>query len=174
VHVPFATSLKALPACLLKALLPFLRRVVRRAWRNPTDIEDIVQDILLSLHAGRRTYDPDRPFGPWLMAIARNRIADAGRRVARRADHETTSEAIPETVLGRPASAEQDSRDDEQIVRRALAALSPGQRRAVELLKLHGLSLREGSVITGQSVAALKVTMHRSLMALRRILEAEY
>jgi hypothetical protein len=44
----------------------------------------------------------------------------------------------------------------------------------MELLKSHGLSLREASVIIGQSVAALKVIMHRSVIALRRSLEAEY
>ncbi len=67
---------------LLKSLIGLLRRTVRqrRPFLQPADIEDIVQDILLSLHAVRSTYDPGRPFMPWLMAIARNRMADAARR----------------------------------------------------------------------------------------------
>jgi hypothetical protein len=35
------------------------------------DIEDIVQNILLSVHGVRATYDPQRPIMPWLLAIAR-------------------------------------------------------------------------------------------------------
>jgi len=28
--------------------------------------EDAVQDVLLAIHEKRHTYDPARPFGPWL------------------------------------------------------------------------------------------------------------
>src|SRR5207245_9823481 len=65
-------------ALLLHELIPLLRRAVRRqrALLKPQDAEDLVQDILLSLHEARRSYDPARPFLPWLMAIVRNRLAD--------------------------------------------------------------------------------------------------
>ncbi|HSR82417.1 MAG TPA: sigma factor, partial [Hyphomicrobiaceae bacterium] len=63
-------------AALLLALLPLLREAVRHrfAFLQPHDIDDLVQDILLSLHASRATYDPHRAFLPWLGAIARNRM----------------------------------------------------------------------------------------------------
>src|SRR5215510_10242117 len=59
---------------LLKEITPRLRQTVRRQRRfvSAEDIEDLVQDILLSLHAVRASYDPRRPFMPWLMAIMRN------------------------------------------------------------------------------------------------------
>ena len=38
--------------------------------------EDIVQEILLGVHAKRHTYDPDRAFLPWFYAIARYKIID--------------------------------------------------------------------------------------------------
>jgi RNA polymerase sigma-70 factor (ECF subfamily) len=50
---------------LLTDIMPLLRAVVQRTWRNPQGVEDIVQDILLSLHAVRHTYDPTRPFVPY-------------------------------------------------------------------------------------------------------------
>jgi RNA polymerase sigma-70 factor (ECF subfamily) len=71
---------------LLEEVAPKIRRIVRGRWKflGGDDTEDIVQDVLLSLHAVRSTYDPQRPFMPWLRAITRNRLADAMRRYARR------------------------------------------------------------------------------------------
>src|SRR3546814_9561090 len=54
-----------------------------------------------SLHVARATYDPQRPFLPWLMAIARNRMADGARCHARRSRREIAVERLPETFSGR-------------------------------------------------------------------------
>ena len=86
---------------LLRQLLPALRVTVRykRPFLQPADIEDLVQDILMSLHSVRATYDPERPFLPWLMAIARNRMADAAKRYGRRLEDFTDLHELPETFL---------------------------------------------------------------------------
>jgi DNA-directed RNA polymerase specialized sigma24 family protein len=86
---------------LLAKITPRLRQVIRsqRRFLNADDIEDLVQDVLLSLHAVRATYDPRRPFTPWLMAITRNRLADGARRYGRRAAHEVHVEQV-ENVPG--------------------------------------------------------------------------
>jgi DNA-directed RNA polymerase specialized sigma24 family protein len=82
---------------LLEEVTPLLRQTVRRHrnFLQPADVEDLVQDILLSLHAVRATYDPGRPFLPWLMAIARNRMADGARRYVRRSANEVGVEQLP-------------------------------------------------------------------------------
>src|SRR5437868_7149457 len=79
---------KAAYGRLLGAITPLLRSVVRRRrpQLKPQDGEDLVQDTLLSVHAVRATYDWRRPFLPWLLAIARNRVADGARRYAKRAN----------------------------------------------------------------------------------------
>lgn len=69
----------------LTAVTPIVRRVATSRWTGSDEADDVVQDVLLSLHQVRHTYDPDRPFLPWLMAIARNRLADTQRRQVRRA-----------------------------------------------------------------------------------------
>src|SRR5215472_4212276 len=86
-------------AALLREITPLLRQMMRhqRPFLQRQDIEDLVQDVLLSLHAVRATYDPKRPFLPWLAAIARNRLADSARRYARRAAHELQAENLPVT-----------------------------------------------------------------------------
>jgi RNA polymerase sigma factor (sigma-70 family) len=155
-------------ARLLSELLPMLRRVVQQKWRKPQDVEDIVQDVLLSLHAVRQTYDPRRPFMPWLMTITSRRIADAARKVSARSANETTVDIMPETFAGDDAKNPHDSSDDQDAIRRAMSLLSPGQRQAIELLKLEGLSLQEASVATGKSIASLKVTVHRAVKAMRQ------
>jgi RNA polymerase sigma-70 factor (ECF subfamily) len=164
---------KAAYETLLTDIMPLLRTVVQRTWRNTNDVEDIVQDVLLSLHVVRHTYDPSRPFVPWLLTIARRRIADTARRSLSRSTHETTVEVLPETFSGDATKNEQEGSDDQAAIRTALTGLTGGQREAVELLKVQGLSLNEASAITGKSVAALKINVHRGLKALRRKLTAK-
>src|SRR3546814_19345714 len=73
-------------ARLLGEVSPLLRQIVRRRYcfLQPSDLEDIVQEILLSLHVARATYAPQRPFLPWLMSIARPRMAIGARCPSRR------------------------------------------------------------------------------------------
>src|ERR1700722_4367757 len=68
---------------LLGAITPYLRVVARRAGLGPEEIEDGVQDILLTIHSIRQSYDPKRPFAPWLLAVARHRLIDRLRRRGR-------------------------------------------------------------------------------------------
>ena len=75
---------------LLRAITPRVRQLVRakRGFLGESDVEDVVQEVLLSIHAVRATYDPGRPLMPWLWAIVRHRLADAGRRHVRHGAHE--------------------------------------------------------------------------------------
>jgi RNA polymerase sigma-70 factor (ECF subfamily) len=154
---------------LLEEITPYLRALAARHRPLSGEIEDAVQDILLTLHAIRHTYDPSRPFGPWLVTIARRRIVDRLRRRGRHAaeialgpEHETIAAVGPN--LYALLSGRRGLRD-------AIDRLPPGQRRAVLLLKLRGLSLKEAASESGMSIAALKVASHRGLKALRAMLD---
>jgi RNA polymerase sigma factor (sigma-70 family) len=159
-------------AALLSEVAALARQMVRRRLPSlqPQDIEDLVQDVLLSVHAARSTYDPTRPFLPWLTAIARNRMADGARRYARRTANELVSDRLPETSPAEQANMPQDRHGDAEALAQAMADLSPGQRQAIELVKLRELSLKEASAVSGMSVGALKVAVHRGIAALRRAL----
>ena len=162
---------------LLKEVTPLLRNAVRGRNRvlQAADIEDLVQDILLSLHAVRATYDPGRPFLPWLLGIAHNRIADGARRYARRVKHEVIVEQLPEgpvTFSSGQANREQTYKDPEALSQ-AIRDLPPAQREAVEMLKIRELSLKEASAASGMSIAALKVSVHRAIKSLRKKLGEE-
>lgn len=163
---------KASYETLLREITPLLRRYVRwrRGFRAPEDTEDVIQDIIISFHLARATYDPSRPFRPWLLAIARNRVADAERRLIQRKAHETTRDPLPETFSDADTNLSGETRAEIHLMRRAIDGLSANQRRAIELLKLKELSLKEASAATGMSIPALKVTVHRAIKALRATL----
>ncbi len=160
---------------LLHAITPRLRNFVRarRKFLQPADIEDLVQDVLLSLHAVSATYDSRRPFMPWLLAIAQHRLADSARRHMRRATHEVLVETLPVTFSDAEPNIAGDAYGDPEALERAVRALPPGQRKAVEMLKLHEMSLKEAAAASGTSVAALKVAVHRAVSALRKGLTRE-
>ena len=88
---------------LLEEITPYVRSLAFTSHRDPADIEDSVQDVLLTVHAVRHTYDPTRPFGPWLVAIAHRRATDRLRRQGRTTARETplTEELKPLQPLRR-------------------------------------------------------------------------
>jgi RNA polymerase sigma factor (sigma-70 family) len=157
-------------AQLLNALTPLLRRSIKR-WRpflKPEDIEDLVQDTLLSLHEARATYNPERALLPWLMAIARNRVIDGARRYIRRAAREVVVEELPETFSEDETNVIEGGYGDPEALQLAIQTLPPGQRQAIEMMKLREMSLKEAAAHLGLSVAALKVAVHRGMAALRK------
>lgn len=152
---------------LLAALLPYLRGFARRHLRDAAAAEDLVQDVLLTVHRIRHTYDPARPFLPWLATIARRRLVDQFRRHSRQPVAAEDIGFDLETYADDAANDQATQSVDAERLRQALGSLPDKQRRAVELLKLEEKSLKEVSVLTGMSVAALKTTTHRALKVLR-------
>lgn len=159
-------------SALLVALVPLVRQAVRQrlGFLRSQDLEDLVQEVLLSLHVGRATYDPARPFLPWLMAIARNRMADSARQYARHASFEVLSEQPLETFPADDANMSSNGYGDREALAQAMTQLPQGQRRAIELMKLREMSLKEAAAATGTSIGALKVSVHRGISALRKAL----
>lgn len=155
---------------LLAAIVPSVRRIVGRRVNDPDRAEDVVQEVLLSVHKNRHTYDPALPFGPWLGTIAKRRVLDWLRKHYRQGSQEISVDEYPETFLDDVANEVEEAAlafDDVERLRQAVALLPPGQRQAVELLKFREMSLKEAADTSGMSVAALKVAMHRALKTLR-------
>ncbi|MFL1464191.1 sigma-70 family RNA polymerase sigma factor [Roseococcus sp. DSY-14] len=154
---------------LLRECLPILRALCRTRLREPAEVEDAVGDALLTLHRIRHTYDPARPFGPWLAAIALRRAADRGRRLGRAGRREAPLDAAAEAPDAAPdAAAALEAGRAGAALRAAVAALPPAQRAAIGLTKLEELSLAEASRRSGMTPGALKVATHRAMAALRR------
>lgn len=127
-------------------------------------IDDLVQDTLVSLHVKRATYDPTRPFYPWLAAIARYRWIDALRKL-RHAEELQEAHAL--------ADDETDAVLSRLSLDALLARLSPAQSTAITLTRVEGRSVAEAARICGQSESLIKVNVHRGLRKLAALVESE-
>lgn len=154
---------------LLEEVTPYLRSLAASRHRDPSDAEDAVQDILLTIHAIRQTYDPTRPFRPWLVTIANRRLVDRLRRQGRLRSRETALTSDHETFPVCQANLDEEVSCRLEL-RAALDNLPSGQREAIRLLKLQEMSLKEAATATGLSVTALKGATHRALKNLRKML----
>jgi RNA polymerase sigma-70 factor (ECF subfamily) len=157
---------------LLKQIEPYVRSIAGRCFNRPADAEDVVQDVLLTVHAVRDTYDPKRPFGPWLVAIANRRIIDRLRRHTRRKSREIELAAEHETFPDARANLDTTTSAELALIG-AIDKLPPDQREAIEMLKLNEMSLKEASRASGRSIAALKVATHRAIRNLRDLLKGK-
>jgi RNA polymerase sigma-70 factor (ECF subfamily) len=156
---------------LLEEIAPYLRALAARRHRDASDIEDAVQDVLLTLHAIRHTYDPTRRFRPWLVAIANRRIIDRLRRQGRLRSRETVLKPELETFPADQANLSEKALDRRDLAE-AIDKLPAGQRQAIRLLKIEEKSLKEAAAISGTTIASLKVATHRAIKSLRKILGA--
>ncbi|MCE4223015.1 sigma-70 family RNA polymerase sigma factor [Methylobacterium sp. C25] len=157
---------------LLRDCMPVIAAAARSKGVRGEAVEDVVQETLMTVHRARGSYDPARPFLPWLRAIAQRRAIDALRRDGRRpreVDDPIAYEAHPDDGLPE-AGQGLEAREREARLAQAVAALPRGQRQAVEQLGLREHSLAEASALTGRSTGALKVNLHRALKTLRAAL----
>ena len=156
---------------LLQEVTPYLRALAKRQHRDADDIEDAVQDVLLTVHAIRHTYDPARPFGPWLVAIAHRRLVDRLRRLGRTSALETPLSAEHDRFADAPTNFEEST--DRNKLKAAVDHLPAQQQQAIRLLKLEEMSLKEAATASGMSIASLKVATHRAMISLRKMLTNE-
>ena len=153
------------------ALLGGLRAVVsiylRRRLGSVPWVEDVVQDVLFSIHRARHTWNPERPFAPWFYAVLQSRMIDAIRVHKRVSTWEEPMDVVPAVVVLESPEAVTIARTD---LAHALRELSPAQRSVIERLKLQELSVKQVARDTGFSEANVKVIAHRGYAALKRIL----
>ncbi len=141
-------------ARLLQELPPVIGRMIRRqlASAAPSDQEDLLQEVLISVHTARATYDPARPFIPWLKAIVVNRAIDFLRRQQRNARGQALTDEMAADIADDSAGDAVIRYDAVDALQKAIRKLPAGQRSAIELLKLREMSLREAAATTGMSI----------------------
>lgn len=152
----------------LTASVPLIRRTARRSGVPTASVDDVVQEVLLSIHRMLATFDPSRSYRAWLSAIAKRRSIDLLRSLGRRSLREVHE---PDAYENHPdeldIEAGADRSREEQRLGAAILTLPEGQREAVQVLALGGRTLDEGAVLTGRSKTALKVNFHRAIRGLR-------
>ncbi|KZC21567.1 RNA polymerase subunit sigma-24 [Rhodanobacter denitrificans] len=159
---------------LLADSVALIRATARRQGVAQDQLDDVVQEALITVHRVRHTYDPTRSYDAWLTAIASRRAIDALRRRGRRDSRELRDDvALDQHPDADDASAATEGEQRAQRLHEAIAELPPGQREAVEQLGLRERSLSEAAELTGRNTGALKVNLHRALKALRERFHGE-
>lgn len=154
----------------LKRLAVHLRAFVkRRLSRLPDDAEDLVQETLIAIHNQRHTYDVAQPLTAWVYAIARYKLVDLLRRRAR---HDVLNDPWDDE-LAVFAQSDAEAVDARRDISKLLARLPDGQRLPIMCMKLEGLSVVEAARRTGMSESAVKVGVHRGLIALAAMIRKE-
>ncbi len=142
----------------------WLRRYYARKI-NPSAIDDLVQETLISLHRKRASYDPTKAFLPWLAAIGRYRWIDSLRKIYRH-DHD---ELYEEMV----ADPQEETVSAKVSLERLLGMIPEKQAEVISMVKIEGLSIAEASAQTGQSESLVKVNIHRGLKKMSALIESE-
>lgn len=161
---------------LLGEIAVMLRSSVRarlaRLGLGANDTEDVMQEVLLALHRKRETWDPTRPFLPWLHAIAEYKTIDAARRIGR-ARRQTIATPIDDLADRLPAPPSREYTLATADSERAVAALPAREREIVSALGIEGLSVRHTAARFAISQGAVRVAFHRGLERLARLANPE-
>jgi RNA polymerase sigma factor (sigma-70 family) len=148
----------------LVSVTPHVRTVARSRCRRlgvpEGEAEDVVQEVLLAIHLKRGTWDQARPIGPWIAAIARNKLVDVLRRRGRHVS--VPIEEVAESLRAEDRAPEFSARDIDAL----LAQLKPQQREIVQSLSFNGSSIRETADRLKMTEGAVRVALHRALKAL--------
>jgi RNA polymerase sigma factor (sigma-70 family) len=151
----------------LASVAPHVRAVVRSRYQSAVtpeyEVEDIVQDVLLTIHLKRGTWDPSRPIGPWVAAIARNRLIDILRRRGRHIS--VPIDDVMDSLGREDKTAEVSARDIDAL----LEQLKAKQRDIVRSISLQGSTIRETADRLHMSDGAVRVALHRALKALAHL-----
>lgn len=156
----------------LAAVTPHIRSVARARCRTlhvaGNEVEDIVQEVLLAIHLKRETWDGNRPIGPWVSAITRNKLIDILRRNGRHAA--IPIEDVMDVLPAEDHTPELSARDIDTL----LSHLKTQQEEIVRSISLNGQSIRETAERLAMTEGAVRVSLHRALKALGALYRSRF
>jgi RNA polymerase sigma factor (sigma-70 family) len=160
-----------------------LRNFIRRRVPDPSDAEDIVQEVFYELVEANRLLMPIEHVTGWLFRVARNRITD----VFRKKKPETFSDATVEDEEGELLRVEDllpspDAGPEAQYIRNvlldelelALDELTDEQREVFVAHEVEGRTFKELSAESGVSINTLLSRKRYAVLHLRERLQGMY
>ena len=156
-------------AGLLRETARMLRPYLSQRLSFDSEVEDVLQEILISIHKARHTYDGERPYKPWVYAIARFRLQDYLRmhyadQLRHAADVAELENILHEDVTETGISYESISVEVEKL-------LPAKQATILQLMHRDGYTAKETAEKLGMTESAVKVAAHRAYKVLREKLE---
>lgn len=163
-----AAAYRALLERLSRHLRSYYRGRLTRVGRGSFEAEDLLQEALLAIHTRRHTYDRAELFTPWIHAIARYKLIDYLRRI-----NSSRGDVPIEDVGELTSRADHDEVESSIDLKRLMARLPVKMQRAIQYVKLDGLSVAEAARRSGMTESAVKVSIHRGLKALSAAIRPE-
>ena len=155
-------------ADLLQETARFLHPYLMKRLSAASEVDDLLQEILISIHKARLTYDGARPYKPWAYAIAKFRLQDYLRiHYADRLRHAVELSEV-ENILAQPVT---ESDTSYESISGEIEKLPPKQGKILRMLHQEGYTAREVAERIGMKESAVKVAAHRAYKILRKILE---
>ncbi len=144
-----------------------------RFLRNAEAAEDAVQEVFMKMIKHANQFHGDAKLSTWLFSITANWCRD----YLRKADNKPKESDDVLITLAAPQELNPDrtleQRENEVMVRKALALLTPEQREAILLSRYQGLSYAEIAQISGCSEGAVKTRVFRAMETLKKTLAGE-
>ena len=139
--------------------------------KEDADAQDVVQDVFIQIWDKAKLYDPakGKPL-TWALTMTRNRSIDRIRAIQRRTRlrDDFEKETVADESAGiREALSGVDASEKTQILRDAVARLSPEQRKVIDLAFFGGLTQSEIADRLGESLGTVKARARRGLMKLK-------
>ena len=160
---------------LLALIHPLVLRYCRgRLGRRETALgtaDDVAQDICMAVVGALQTYRPTGlSFRAFVYGIAAHKVTDAFRASGRdRTEPVAEPPDAPVTADG-PEHRVLDAERDDAALRALQAHLTPRQREVLVLRLAVGVSAEQTAEAIGSTPGAVRVTQHRALLRLRRII----
>jgi RNA polymerase sigma factor (sigma-70 family) len=157
---------------------------IKKRVSDPSDAEDILQDVFYQLWQGYDSIENVERITSWLFRVARNKIIDRYRKLkptsfseieSVRADDEAP--LLLADVIGDTSSSPDDVYTRELIwesIEEVLAELPKSQREVFVWHELEDLSFREMSELTGESINTLLSRKRYAVIYLRKRLQNLY
>ncbi|MCX6867796.1 MAG: sigma-70 family RNA polymerase sigma factor [Verrucomicrobia bacterium] len=139
---------------------------------NPSDAEDIAQQVFLRIWRNAKRYHPDAKFTTYIFTITRHLVFNETRRRSRKKEvssdaYEDHSKYLLEDSPDRQPDAEMLQAELLQAVDAAIASLPEVQRMAVVLRRYEQLSYEEIAKVLQLTVSAVKSLLFRARATLR-------
>ena len=150
---------------LLRETSRFLRPFLANRLSFTNEVDDLLQEILLSIHRARHTYDGNRPYKPWVYAIAKFRLQDHLRahyadQLRHADDLSELEDYLHENVTESAISYESISREVKKLPKK--------QATIVQLMHQEGYTAKEVAEKLGMNESAVKVAAHRAYKILHQ------
>lgn len=153
---------------LLQETSRLLRPYLTKRLSLASEVDDLLQEILISIHKARHTYDGNRPYKPWMYAIAKFRLQDHLRAHYSDQLHHAADLSGLEEFLHEPVT---ESAISYESISGEVDKLPDKQATILRLMHQEGYTAKEVAGKIGMTESAVKVAAHRAYKILRNKLE---